>query len=602
MIRVLALGGAALLALVLAAAALAAFMPTETVRRAVAIHISAITGQTVTVNGAAKLWFLPTPSVSVNRLEVGGANGGDNVLEAEGVTAKLSLLGLLRGRIEITSIKLLKPHFVFVVGSEGKANWRSGASLLSLFVPSDASDTGPRLGDVTIENGQINYRDDPARRRGEIGDINVSVSWPLIGSSLSGSGSFRLRGDVITFRGSLDRPAALFRRDISPFELSFDTKSIQAKLSGNALAGGDVHLESKLSFTSPSMKALAAWLAPEVQNVPAFGPIEATSKLTVLDRMLTLDETVLKAAGARGEGTLSLAFGATRTSLQGTMDFDKLDAKPLLDMQIPTHETNAGTSIDSDRLGPLDVDMRLSVAQLGFGNSQVQRAALSFFARQGQVEASIGDGTIFGGRVRGRLAVADQGSGAAKVQAMLGLSNIQVDDALRAIVGTARMTGVGTMALDVHGEGKDIASIMKTLDGEGKLRLVSGVVQGFDLTSLARQPDRKLSEVFADSRTGRTSIESAAATFRFAGGIATTDDALIRGTGYSVALQGQIDSRDRTLQFDGVFSPQFGSDAIRALELPFSLRGPWVEPVLAAKSDGFVRKPPTSNPATVAPE
>lgn len=596
------IGATGLALLIVAGVAASFFMPTDRIRRAVAVYISSISGQTVSVGGNAKFSLLPTPAIEVYHVEVGGTAGRANVLEAEKITAKISLIGLIFGRIEVTGLTLTEPNFSFLVDSAGEANWRSGASLLSLFVPNDDLDKGPHLGDVTIEKGRLVYRDDRARRRSDISDINVAISWPLIGSNLSSNGTFRLHGETISFRGALARPAALFHRDISPFELSFDNQAITAKLTGNALAGGDVHLEGKLSFQSPSMKLLAKWMVPEVQNVPEFGPLNGTAQIAILDRQMTLDGASIKTANSTGEGTLSFTFGEKRTSLQGTMDFDSLEGRPLLDMQIPTSDAARGTSIDSDRLGPLDVDMRLSVAKLSFGGSIVQRAAVSLFARQGQVEAGIGDGVIFGGRINGRLSVSKSGEARAGARAILNLSNIQMDDALRAFFGTARATGVGSLALDLSGEGREIEDILHSLRGDGKLRLVSGVVQGFDLTSLARRPERGLSESFAEGKGGRTSIELASASFRIADGVATTDDALIRGTAYRVGLRGFIDPRQRLLNFEGAVSPQIGSEAVRALELPFTLRGPWLEPALAFGSDGFVRKPPSQLPPSTPQE
>lgn len=588
--RVGIIAGIAVIALAGLSLALSFLIPTEMVRRAVAAHISAIAGQTVTVTGKARIVFRPWPSVRVDGVEVGGANGGANVLEAERITARLSLRSLVLARLEVAGLQLTKPKFSFLVDGEGRSNWRSGASLLSLFVPAEENDIGPRLGDLDIEGGHIAYRDERARRNGEISDLHIRISWPLIGSSLNGSGRFRVQGEDINFQGTLDRPAALFRRDISPFELIFDTAAVRAKFTGNALAGRDVHLDGKLMFSSPSLKLLAGWLAPAVQNAPNFGPIEGESRLTIVDRVMTLDNAVIKSAGSRGEGTLAFAFGATRTGLQGTMDFDQLDARPVLDMQIPTKDTPAGSFIDGQRLGPIDVDMRLSVARLSLGASIVQRAALSLFAREGHVEASIGDGAIFGGRIGGKLSITSLGEGQLRSKATLALSNIQVDDALRATLGVARLTGVGTLNLDLTGQGQDVGAMLRSLNGEGKLRLVSGVAVGFDLTSLTRRADRAAPESLADARGGRTVIELASASFRFADGVATTQDALIRGTGYRVGLRGQIDPRDRTLNLDGVISPQIGTEAVRALELPFTVRGPWFEPTLGLSGEGFGRR------------
>ena len=566
----------------------------DVVRRTVTVYISSIAGQDVTVRGPGTFSLLPLPTVSVSTVQVGGANGATNVLEAELITGRLSLISLMAGRLELTGLSLVKPRFSFLVDSEGRANWRSGASFLSLFVPDNDGDKGPRLGDVEITGGQLIYRDDRAKRSGEISDINIRISWPLIGSGLTGLGKFSLRGQVVDFHGVLERPSALFRQDISPFELSFTMPAMSAKISGNALAGRDVHLEGQVNFSSPTLRMLSRWLVPEVQNAPDFGPIGGTAQLTIIDRVMKLSNARIAGAGSQGEGTLEFGFGATRTSLQGTMDFDVLNLRPLLDVQVPTKKTSLGVRIETERIGPIDMDLRLSVAKLNLGGNVIQRAAMSIFSREGRVEASIGDGAVFGGKISGRLTTLAMSGGRVATRATLALSNIQIDDALRATVGFTKLTGIGSLGFDVSGEGKNFDEVLHTLTGEGKIGLVSGVAAGFDIASLARRLDRAVPESLGDARGGRTAIETATATFRISEGIATTQDAIIRGTGYRVALKGNIDTRAQNLALDGTISPQLGSDTLRAFELPFTVRGPWIDPAIALSGDPILRRPQPS--------
>jgi uncharacterized protein involved in outer membrane biogenesis len=114
-----------------------------------------------------------------------------------------------------------------------------------MLVQDPVTDRAPRIGDLIIRRGSISYRDDQARRRTELTDADLTVSWPSANSRLTTSGRFRLRGEDIRFQGALDRPANLFARDISPIDLTIDTPAVRAQIGGNVLAATDIQIEGR---------------------------------------------------------------------------------------------------------------------------------------------------------------------------------------------------------------------------------------------------------------------------------------------------------------------------------------------------------------------
>lgn len=591
-----------LIVLIVVMAVAPLLMPSETLRRQVAIEIAALTGQQVAISGATSLRTLPWPVLSVERVQIGEGERSP-IVETSAIEARLSLLPLLLGRIEVAGLTLVKPKINLVVEANGSANWRSGSSMLALLVPDpEASDHGPQLGDFAIRGGTISYRDNQAGRRSELSDVEVSISWPLLASRLQTSGHFRLRGEEIRFVGALDRPSALFQRDISPFELSFDTDAIKAELSGNALAARDIQLEGQLTFTSPSIKKLTAWLVPEAQNAPDIGPVEGVSKLKIVERSMNLEEARLTVARAKGEGALVLTFDKTRSSIQGTMDFDSIDASPFVQIQIPTGTEDPSLSaepIPSDRLGPVDVDLRLSTARLLVGNAEIRQAAVSFMARDGRVEASIGDGQVFGGHIAGRFVTEARNEGGVRARGTLSLTGIQMDDPLREYFGIIRLAGTGSISLNLNAEGVSPRQLATSVKGEASIRIGPASLTGVDMSALVRRVDRNALEALLDMRGGRSTVETASATFRIENGLASTDDATIRGPGYRVALRGGANFANRSLAFTGTLASQTTGETSRSgPELPFIIRGPWRDPVVVPNPDGLTRRTP---PASIEP-
>jgi AsmA protein len=603
-LRTTAIGGALLAgALVLVALLAPRFVNEMELRRSVAAELSSLTGHAVSVAGRARLFMLPWPTVTLDSVEIGGEDGEAPVLRTEGLTARLGFVQLLRGRYDVRGLALDRPRVSLVVHADGRSNWRSGASILSLLVPEDAGDRPARLGELAISGGQISYRDDQARRRTELADFDMNLAWPYLGSRATASGRFRLRGEEIRFQGGLERPSALFRQEISPFELSFETEAVRAQLSGNAFAAGDIRLEGRLSFTSPSIRRLAGWLVPEATNVPDAGPVQGNARVKVAERSLTLEEARLVVNGARGEGVLAFVFDRTRTQVQGTMDFDRVDARQLVRTQMPRLGEDgdwASEQLRGDRIGPVDLDLRLSAGTLLIGANTIRTAAISLLSRDGRVEASIADGQIYGGRVAGRIvAEARPGAAGVRLRGMLSLAGARIDDPLREFFGVIRVSGTGTVSLDVTGEGETVREVAGSLRGEASMRLTQGALTGIDLGALMRRAERSPVDALIEARGGRSPIDLAQGTVRIADGQATTDEISIRGPGYRVTLRGGTTAAPQALNLVGVLAsaPEPNRPVV---ELPFVIRGPLFDPVVVPNPEALMRRatPPAEPPPT----
>lgn len=569
------------------------FVPADALRRTVAGEIAAITGQPVIVGGASRFVAFPWPTVTIEEVQIGGDEGATPLVAGAGLEARLALLPLLGRRTEISGVTLHRPRIAVTIDSEGRSNWRTGASILSMLVadPTTGADRTTRLGELSVRNGSILYRDDQARRRTELAEVDLSISWPFFGSRLTSAGRVRLRGEDVRFQGTLDRPSALFLRDISPVEFNLQTEAFRAQIIGNVLAAREIQVEGRMNINSPSIRRLASWLMPEVQNAPDVGPLQGRSRIRIVDRTLTLDEAQLTIDRSRGEGAIALTFDRTRTSVEGTVDFDTIDARPYLQTQIviPTDAVVATEPIRSDSIGTVDVDFRVSAGTLLFGRTTVRSAALSFLSRQGRIEASLGDGQAFGGRVQGRLITEARPGGGVRVRAMVATNSIRTDDALRELFGIVRVAGAGNVTINLSSEGDSVREITHGIQGEATVRLTQGALTGLDLSTLIRRAERSPVEALLDARGGRTIVESATATFRIAAGQATTEDALLRGPGYRVALRGAIAADTASLNFTGVLASVVEGNRPYT-ELPFVIRGPWADPIVVPNPDGLVRR------------
>src|SRR5476651_421525 len=131
-------------------------------------QVKKATGRDLVLDGPVTLSLLPTPSAGVSKVRfvnvVGSKNA--NMVEVKSVEVKPSLLALLGGNVEVSSVTVVEPKIVLEVSAEGKPNWEFAPSVEEA-KPAAAKPSSPKsnsyrplsLGSLVIENGTLLFRD-----------------------------------------------------------------------------------------------------------------------------------------------------------------------------------------------------------------------------------------------------------------------------------------------------------------------------------------------------------------------------------------------------------------------------------------------------------
>lgn len=576
-------------------------IPLQRVQQAAAIKISSLTGQDVTFSGAARRFGFPLPVFTLRNVQISGSTNGPALLRAPRIDARLNLPSLLSGNIEVSGLSVIEPKIDLHTDAQGRSNWQNGASLLVLFDPREIAPQGSlppslRIGEVSLADGTITYSRDGSSARSKLSAVNVTLYWPDVAKRFAVQGSMLREGQPLRFSALLRKPAALFKQDISPFELVLDTPALKAELTGEIFAAPHLQAEGALTLTSPSLRDLAGWSLPNAESIPEVGKISATAKLHLKDRGLLLDEAKIGIGGSRAEGYLAFRTNDARPTMQGTLDFDTVDLRPFLAAQLGDllSAQNWGTQgIKGENLSALDMDLRASAKKLLFGKTQIEDAALSVLTRGNRVELSLGDGKLYDGQMAGRLVVESREGGGIKTYGTLSLMDIRVDNALRESLDIVSLTGTGEISLNLAGEGASLRDIAQSLQGEARLRLQDGSLAGIDMAALMRRAKSNPVEAFLEARRGQTEIESAIARFTIKDGAATTNDAAFQGPDYRANLNGRAFFSERAFDMKGAVRPP--QNVQPAFELPFAVRGPWDNPIILPNPDALVQ--PAATPA-----
>ncbi|MGX7741191.1 AsmA family protein [Rhodopseudomonas parapalustris] len=272
-------------------------------------------GTQVRVTGPLDARLLPTPSLRLHGVSVGGANDAGRVGVAK-LDVEFSLGSLMRGELRADELSINGLSLDLGLDPQGRLDWPA-AGLSNL-----AALTVDRL-NLT---GRIALHDAASRSNLELSDIAFSGELRAQAAALRGDGNFLLRGQRYPFRLSTGRAA--------------DGDAIRLRAGINPGAGGVVaDLDgllmldhSRPRFDGSASLAVVAAAAGEAPRAPwrLAAKVEADPALAKFDQVEMswgADDRALKLTGS-GEAKFGAAprFAAKLSARQ--FDADRLLAKP----------------------------------------------------------------------------------------------------------------------------------------------------------------------------------------------------------------------------------------------------------------------------------
>lgn len=192
--KLLVVGVGALAILLVAVLALPALVDWNARKADIAARLSAAAGRTVEIDGDLGLSLLPAPHLTVENLRLLNPPGfqGPDMARLARLDARVALMPLLGGHIQVETVTLVKPEFIFELSSDGRFNWTVAAERAAPVPAAEAGGglaTAISLDQLHLEGGSVLYRDGMSGRETRIDDLRAR----LIAGSLIGP--FQVQGD-----------------------------------------------------------------------------------------------------------------------------------------------------------------------------------------------------------------------------------------------------------------------------------------------------------------------------------------------------------------------------------------------------------------------
>jgi AsmA protein len=589
-------------ALVIVGAGLLIILPLliskEAAREAVRAEIRAIAGFEPMLGGQTSVSLFPFGTISFDDLTVGEDRTGNKALTADRLTARLRFLPLLTGDIQVSDLTLVRPSINIIREPDGGTNWTTLSNSLAAALRPNAQRSAS-FSDIRIENGTVVIRDESRALTESITKIEGSLAWPGMFRSFAATGRFDWRGEAIDASLTISDFLAALEGNLSGVKLRLAGAPLKLAFDGQFSTKPTLKIEGNVSTDSTSLRDTVRWAAGKQLPAGGFGRFALKAKTNIVGGNVALMGVNIELDGNAAEGVLTYASDGRQT-VQGTLAAEGVDMTPYVSairlLATSGEREWNGTPITLDGLASIDLDLRLSAAQVKLPGTKLGRTAVAANLRGGQLTVTVGESQSFGGIIKGSFDLAKSAAGA-DVKTHLQFTNVNLDSTLGALFGMQRLEGKGNLSFNIEGSGGSVMAVTKSLNGTATLSAAKGALTGVNVEQLLRRLERRPLSGGGDYRSGRTPFEKLLVNLSIEEGMVLANDIRLDSAAVRLALGGKASIPTRDLDFHGTASlvPASGTER-PGFELPFMVRGVWDDPLMLLDTQSLLRRAPAAAP------
>jgi AsmA protein len=585
--------GLALAAVVVASAvamvAMSQLMSTDSVRQQVMNDIRAVTGLDPVLRGSATVSLFPSGSVSFADVLLGDT--AQPALTAERLTAHLRFFPLFIGRVEIADVSLERPTIAVDLAADGRSNW-SGLIAALARGRNPATRRVSAFSEIRIDHGTVVVREATHKIAETLDNVEFSLAWPSISKSFGATGHFVWHDEPVDASLTLSDFSAALAGNRTGLKIRLAGAPMKAAFDGAISSQPTLKIEGTLAADAASLRNALIWTGQQPLPGGGFGRFALKAQTSVTAGTISLSGVNAELDGNTAEGVLTFATEGRQT-LQGTLAVDTLNLTPYLStirlLTANQHDWDTNR-IGLEGLSGIDLDLRLSAANVVMANAKIGRTAVAANLRGGQLVVTVGEAVAYGGVITGSLSLANSDS-AVDVKSQLQFVDVDLESCLSQLFGLKKLEGKGNISLAIDGTGDSVLGVTRTLNGTASLIGEKGALVGLNVEQLLRRLERRPLSGGGDFRNGRTPYDKITVGLKIVQGTVTVEDVKIEGSAVRLALAGSasIPARDLDLKGTASLMSSAKTDA-PSFELPFIVQGSWDDPIMLPDPEALIRR------------
>jgi AsmA protein len=648
--------GSLIVLIVIALLAVRLFVNPNDYKDRIAAAVRQSTGRELSLPGRIQLAVFPWIALELGPASLGNPPGfgAAPFAAVQHVAVRVKLLPLLRGHLQIGRIDIDGLDLRLLTNAAGQGNWqglggRSASAASAANTPSGGSTALPDLAGVVLRDSRVSYQDMVAS------GVNLSIGRVAAGVAIPVSVKLELA------RGGGAAPATLAGR----FEVTLDPAARRYRLAALALGGtvspaahaapvawqlaapqvsvdlgaqtldapaltvqlGGAHLGVRASAShiadAPAVTG-SFTLAPVALRmlatqlgvtVPATRDPKALSKFAAAG-MFSYGAQALSASGLdiqlddstlRGSAAITdLHTRASRFDL--TLDHIDLDRYRAPEAatggrdQSAAQGAAASADLPTDLLRTLNTSGSFALGSATVAGLQLTQLQLALMAQGGLAHLNVTHAGLYGGQDTGTLTLDARGA----VPALMinqRLSGVDVAALLKDFIHSQRLSGRGTLNVDLAARGRNSDAWLGSLSGRVTADLAGGAIQGIDLgadinRAVALLQQRSLPAVGAAALAAGGGGQTRFDTFRMSAdvsnGVATTKDLVIGTQNLRITAQGTANLVTRAIDYHAqaavlAAAGTKNTGARTLADVPFTVTGTLTSPTVRPDLQGMAK-------------
>ncbi|HZR77028.1 AsmA family protein [Bradyrhizobium sp.] len=576
-----------------ALAAISLMISPDTARRAVEAEIRAVSGLDPMLRGDVSVSLFPSGEVTFEDVALGDEHADGKALTADRLIARLRFLPLLAGKVQISDITLVRPTFNVTWRADGTSNWSAVAAALRPTQQHRVS-----FSEIRVKDGTILIHDESRHIDDKFTDAELSLAWPAMFRSFAATGHLAWRGEPVEVSLGISDFIAALDGNQSGIKLRLQGKPLNVAFEGQFSTRPTFKIEGSVAADSKSLRDAVMWTAGKRLPHGGFGRFALKAKTKVVGGAVALSAVNVELDGNSAEGVLTFVSDGRQT-LQGTLAADGFDLGPYISTirLLASSEREWNHSLISlDGLNAVDLDLRLSAAQLKIPSADLGRTAIVANLRDGKLKLTVGESQAFGGILKGSFDLARSPRAGADLKAQFQFSGVDLDKCLGALFGMGKIEGKGDFAFNVEGSGRSVFAVTESLNGTASLTSEHGAITGVNVEQLLHRLEQRPLSGAGDFRSGRTPYDKLSVNVRLVEGTVNADTARVDSKSLQLDLGGtaSIPTRDFDLTGIAKLVPAAGAPADSGFELPFMVRGSWEDPLMLLDTNSLIRRAPAA--------
>ena len=583
-----------LIAAVVAATALVTQYDYNQLKPTIAKLVKDATGRDLSINGDLDLAVSLSPTLKVAGITLTNAPWGEkgDMVRLDSLAAKVDLLALLVGRIDIDYLVLDGLTLVLQTDGKGLANWEFEApgGAASATPPGGDLTLVPSVRDIRLRNVDVTYIDGATGKRlnlllSRAGFVADSFTAPMHGTLAAAYQGVNVNAalDMGSLRHLVSRTGGPF-----PVDLKVTAPGLDAAIKGTVeqpQAGLIVDARADVALSDTSTMARLMDMA-----LPNLDGLKATVKVSGggVQYAFTDLKALVNDSDLGGDFTVKLT--GARPHVSGQIASKLLDLDQLLGIEAPKAETGAGLRSDGPMVAkvrspesgpplfsstPLALDgLRAVDLSVGIRADRIKLYSLSMSAAEAGVKLAGGKMvvqplslTLDKALVTGNV----QFDVSARQPTLKAQSTVQGFDVANVLVAMGKgnlLTLPISGTIDVTSKGVSVQNLMGNLNGLIRFSGRDGQINDTTITSLISGVGGELPWA-NDEDAGR--ITCMVADFPVENGIATAQTVLADTPNFAVAVTGNVDLGGERLHLTVV--PRAKTAGLASFAVPLRVKG-----------------------------